>query len=290
MGKSWLITTLAFNLLNSCRHPGAAKAGLESLRTFVGENLINQARRKRIQGRISYNHAVDRKSKLPNLEEHKTIQINWVDPDGNCQIPPTSFNTPPPRSKSDRKLNHESWSGDESIRRFCRYVQSNDDAGLSASFQALDRLKCWPEALDALKKGRRPNVEKGKKMLSLWNTYGLHSIPTQLRNDLPRLVDLLDYLLPPYTGPAMTLYRGELELRHTEETYGISWTPNEATARTFANRRLRVDGGVGVVLKVMATPEIIVVRVSDFFPWTLTLNEDEYIIDPRSVTGRVSVV
>jgi hypothetical protein len=72
--------------------------------------------------------------------------------------------------------------------------------------------------------------------------------------------------------------------------YGISWTPILDKAKQFADNRLLLDEGPGVALQIEATPNLIVVAVSDYFPWTLKLGENEYIVDPRLIQGKVSVV
>jgi hypothetical protein len=153
--------------------------------------------------------------------------------------------------------------------------------------RALDRLHCWREAVDQLMTGPSPNKAKGCALLSFWNTYGFHSIPRGLGNDLPHVVDALKYLLPPYTGQGLTLYRGELESRHTTGVYGISWTPRLEKAKDFADNRAPDEG---VVLQIDVTPSMIAVRVRDYFPWTLKLEEDEHIVDPRLLHGKVSIV
>jgi hypothetical protein len=137
--------------------------------------------------------------------------------------------------------------------------------------------------------GPSPNIAKGCALLLFWNIYGLHSIPKGLREDLPHLVGVFKYLLPQYTGEGLTLYRGELESRHTMSVYGISWTPVFEKAKQFADRRLP-DEGHGVVLKIEATPTMIVAAVRDYSEHTLTLGEDEYLVDPRLIKGNVSVV
>jgi hypothetical protein len=155
--------------------------------------------------------------------------------------------------------------------------------------RAFDRLDCWPEAIDQLVTGPSPNIAKGRALLSFWNTYGFLSIPRGLGGDLPHLVDAFKYLLPPYTGHGLTLYRGELESRHTMGVYGISWTPRLEKAKDLADIRLLTEGR-GVVLKIEATPNMIIVRVRDYFPWTVKLSENEYIVDPRLIQGKVSIV
>lgn len=155
--------------------------------------------------------------------------------------------------------------------------------------RAMNRLNCWREAVDRLITGPSPNLAKGRALLSFWNTYGLYSIPSGLREDMPHLVDAFRYLLPPYTGSGLTLYRGELDSRRAAGVYGIAWTPRLNTARVFANRRSS-DEGYGVVLRIEATPGLIAVAVRDYSPQTLVLDEDEYLVDPRLLKGSVSVI
>ena len=60
------------------------------------------------------------------------------------------------------------------------------------------------------------------------------------------------------------------------------------TAKRFARRR-EPDEGRGVVLKIEATPDMIVTALREHSQHTLTLAEDEYIVDPRKIKGKVSV-
>lgn len=71
--------------------------------------------------------------------------------------------------------------------------------------------------------------------------------------------------------------------------YGISWTPIFEQAKQFAHLR-GPDEGIGVVLKIEATPKVIVAAVRDYSEHTLKLGEDEYFVDPRLIRGKVSVV
>lgn len=188
-----------------------------------------------------------------------------------------------------RKHDDATWNEDQTIRRFCRYLQSRDGAGLEASMRALNRLDCWRRAVDQLLIGPSPNLAKGLALLSFWYTYGLHSIGRGLRQDLPHLVDAFKYLLPPYTGEGLTLYRGEVESRHIMGVYGISWRPIFEKAKQFADIR-SPDEGRGVVLKIEATPNMIVAAVKDYSQHTLALGENEYFVDPRMIHGKVRVV
>ncbi len=76
--------------------------------------------------------------------------------------------------------------------------------------------------------------------------------------------------------------------RYTAGVYGIAWTTLIDKARQFARRR-KPDEGRGVVLKIEAMPEMIVAALREHCQHTLTLEEDEYIVDPRKILGKVSV-
>lgn len=189
-----------------------------------------------------------------------------------------------------RQYDDADWNQDQTIRRFCKYLQSRNDTGLEAVVRALNRHDCWCRAVDRLRIGPSPNLAKGRALLSFWYTYGLHSIGRGLRDDLPHLVDAFKYLLPPYTGKGLTLYRGEVESRHAMGVYGISWTPIFEKAKQFADIRTSEEGR-GVVLKIEATPDMIVAAVKDYSSHTLALGENEYFVDPRRViNGKVCIV
>jgi hypothetical protein len=215
-----------------------------------------------------------------------SIQIVFVDPNGTKTNGPLTVL--PKKPGRIRKLDDAVWNQDQTSRRFCRYLESGDCTGLEATLRALNRLDCWRGAVDQLMTGPSPNIAKGCALLSFWNTFGLHSVPRGLRDDLPHLIDAFKYLLPPYTGEGLTLYRGELESRYRMGVYGISWTPIFEKAKQFADRR-SPDEGRGVVLKIEATPNMIVAAVKEFFKHTLTLGEDEYLVDPRLIQGKVFV-
>jgi len=177
----------------------------------------------------------------------------------------------------------------KTICEFATYLELRDRDGIEASIRAMNRLDCWCEAIDGLIVGPRPNVKRGRALLSFWNDYGLHSVPSGLRENLFHFVDALRYLLPPYAGAGLTLYRGELEARYSAGIGGISWTPMVEKAWEFANRRFP-DEGRGAVLMIEANPEMIVAAMRDHSNHTLTSGEDEYMVDPKAIQGRVVVV
>jgi hypothetical protein len=220
-------------------------------------------------------------------DEDGCLQVVFVDPNGRKTDGPLI--KLPQKLRRVRKLDDRAWNQEQTIRRFNMYLESEDTDGLESVLRALNRLDCWRMAVNQLMTGPSPNIMKGEALLSFWYTYGLHSIGRGLKGDLPHLIDAFRYLLPPYTGGGLTLYRGEVESRHVEGVYGISWTPIYEKARQFAFMR-SPDEGVGVVLKIEAAPELIVAAVRDYSEHTLSLGEDEYFVDPRLINGRVSVV
>jgi hypothetical protein len=214
------------------------------------------------------------------------IQVVFVDGEGN------SNNGLRIQLSAEKKLPaapyHKKWSRRTTIRKFMEMLTGTDGPNFEAVIQALNRHDCWRDALDQLQRAA-PDSRIGSALLSFWFTYGLCSIPRALKSDLAYPVDAFRCFLPPYPGPAVTLYRGELESRHEAGIYGISWTPRLEVARMFARRRWP-DEGRGVVLQLEATPDMIVAAVSDHSQHTLYLGEDEYLVDPRQVYGRISVI
>ena len=178
----------------------------------------------------------------------------------------------------------------DAIRRFREDVVTGDHHRLEETMRAVGRLECWAQATAHFSDGPEPDTEKAGVLLSFWFTYGLQSIPAGLKEDLVCLVDAFRKLLPPYRGVGSVLYRGELASRHAQGVYGISWTPNIEAAQRFSRRRSLLGEGAGVVLKIEASPNMIVAAVRDLSSHTLTLEEDEYILDPRRLVGKIHEV
>lgn len=218
----------------------------------------------------------------------KAIQIVFVDPSGTTT---SGFSIALPQKPARmRKFHTATWNQSQAIRSFCQHLQSRDTDGLKASMRALNRLDCWSRAVDSLTTGPSPNIAKGQALLSFWLDCGLYSIPRGLKKDMPHLFDAFKYLFPPYAGEGLTLYRGELESRHSKGVYGISWTPNVEIAKRLADRRQHLSEGRGVVLKIEATPNMIAIPVNDYSDRAATREEDEHLVDPRMIHGKVSVV
>jgi hypothetical protein len=184
-----------------------------------------------------------------------------------------------PRRDSD----DASWDKSRCIQEFRGFLEKRNDHGLEAAMRALDRLDCWHDALGQLLTDASPNEDLGRALQHFWISYGFH-IASSLKGD-SILVDAFKYLLPPYKGPTLRLYRGELRSRHLQRVYGISWTPKLGVATMFADRRCNAEG-LGVVLEIEATPDMVAAAPDEHSYW---LREEEYIIDTRLI-HRVRVI
>jgi len=208
------------------------------------------------------------------------ITVNFVGSNGET----TKSMVIAPSNGQPREFNEIVWDRKRTLEEFRRTLEARDDRGFEAVMRALDRLDCWVEALGQLREEPVPNERLGAALLSFWISYGFH-IAESLNGDLI-LVDVLKYLLPAYSGPGLRLYRGELAIRYQRVVYGISWTPELAVARMFADRRQHLGEGDGVVLQIDATPSMIVTGPGEH---TGYLGETEYVMDPRMIGDAIRV-
>jgi hypothetical protein len=219
------------------------------------------------------------------------ILINFVDPKTGASST-REFEFPGEQNrKGKRHPNSTLWNREQASTRFIWYLSRQKIDGLEIALDALIRLDYFGEALKQCKKGPRPNIGKVKTLLMLWNVRGLWSIPRALRENLWLFTDILRHFVPQYDGPGLTLYRGQCRGRHKNGVYGIAWTSRREIAEQFSKLR----DTPGVVVKMNASTDMIVLRVSDFISTSKTNEknlseyEDEFLICPRLLTGKVSV-
>ena len=148
---------------------------------------------------------------------------------------------------------------------------------------AMTRLDCWRQCFERV--AHEPHDQAlGDGLLSFWMAYGLCSVPCGLKDDIAVFADALRRHLPPYRGPGMTLYRGQLESRNLAGVYGIAWTSRRRVARDFAARQASLEQQQSVVLRIDAEPGRIVAPPTEGSLW---MDEHEYIIDPRGIQAVV---
>jgi hypothetical protein len=117
-------------------------------------------------------------------------------------------------------------------------------------------------------------------MLDEWCRNGEH-IRNEVGDDKV-LMTALRILLPSYSGPGLTLYRGDNAWNRRKRTYGLSWSTERNTARDYA----RSCTGGSVLLCTEAPPDAIISA-----PAFLNNGhgDDEYLVDRRLLL-RVTVL
>jgi hypothetical protein len=103
------------------------------------------------------------------------------------------------------------------------------------------------------------------------------------------LIDAYRRILPPYTGPARRLYRGDGGRNRRRRTYGLSWTTDVEVARSFARGIWRTSDGGSVLVETVAEPDAIVAAPAESEYESLHQGESEYIVDRRRL-GRVKLL
>jgi hypothetical protein len=97
-------------------------------------------------------------------------------------------------------------------------------------------------------------------------------------NDDRILIEGLRVLLPPYTGDARQLYRGDSMWNRRRRSYGLSWTTELEIARGFANNKQTSKGG-GVVLSTLA-PALAIISAPGLDHERFGA-KNEYLVDRR---------
>jgi hypothetical protein len=151
------------------------------------------------------------------------------------------------------------------------------------------RINCadngWKQVLQRLAKLDRVKPDMQRAWLQIHIHYGDH-VRLEVGDDL-LMIRALRVLLPPYRGPAVTLFRGDSFSNRCRRTYGLSWTSERAVAEDFANGDLRADiGGGSVLLQTLAPADAIICaphRLDNRY------GENEYLVDRRRL-GCVTVL
>lgn len=167
------------------------------------------------------------------------------------------------------------------VARFVRAVASADLRALGRTFEPLEHFCQWEAALREIACQPPPSMEVREAFLRVWGSVG-DALRSQVEDDLV-LLDGLRVLLPPYTGRAAVIYRGESAWAHTHGTYGPAWSLDESVADHHAQKGMcRHHEGGSVVLRTHAPAEAIIVER----PGTA---EAEVIVDRRKL-GRVEEI
>ena len=145
------------------------------------------------------------------------------------------------------------------VRDFAQAVRTGNAELCVQSIETLEERVPWrwPAVMRAVAKSPCASDEFRERLLALWVRCGDH-MRQEVGNDLV-LADGLRAMLPPYTGPAVTLYRGEGAQNRRRRTYGLSWSATAESARTFASSVMcRTSVGGSVLLETLAPTEAII--------------------------------
>jgi hypothetical protein len=128
--------------------------------------------------------------------------------------------------------------------------------------------------------GQLPSVCSASRdvFLAQWLLQG-DRLSREAGDDLA-LVRALRVVLPPYEGPGLRLWRGELALNQRHGTYGLSWTSHRQRAQAFAyGHRDEAVGGM-VLIEAKVGPNAIIAALALPGP---TKGELEYLVDRRQL-------
>ncbi|MGY0791839.1 hypothetical protein ACW7BJ_20930 [Azospirillum argentinense] len=160
-------------------------------------------------------------------------------------------------------------------KTFAEGFRDGDLQRVADALQVVEAECAWKAAFAACSRLPSVHPEARERFLEIWCRLG-DSLRLEVGDDQVLLAGLR-VLLPPYTGPGLTLYRGDTMWARRRRSYGPSWSSDAVVAESHARNRAHLRGGA-VVLKTDAPPEAIICA-----PALLTdsFNEAEYIVDRR---------
>jgi hypothetical protein len=210
-------------------------------------------------------------------EPPETLEVKFIAPGGKI-VGSQIIEIAKPALTPTRVYDHQCWSEAVAFDEFVAAIREPDGQGLSAAMKAFDRLQCWNAIwvrlshLDADERFR-------ESFRSRTAEFGYRF--RQSVRDLRVVIAAFRHLLPPYSGPSLHLYRGELASKHEARDYGFSWTTSVKVARMFTDRRIAVDNEPGILLETVAPVEAIISGPAPTSP----NREDEHIVDPGELKG-----
>jgi len=163
---------------------------------------------------------------------------------------------------------------------FIACIKSENAQGLPPCLEKLRKHEAFLLGFRAA--ARLENVSETVRMafLGIWEVHG-DALRGEIRQDVT-LIDGLWRLLPSYSGPQMTLFRGESARNRRYRTYGLSWTADKDVAEDFAEYAARHEVGGGVLLRCVAPATAIISAPAiqgDRY------GEQEYLVDRRRLTS-----
>jgi len=167
------------------------------------------------------------------------------------------------------------------VRNFVSGAASGDVRLMSASVEALSYAEDygggWKRALRAVCRLNKLPSETREAFLQMFLELG-----TRLRLDTDDdlvLSDGLRKLLPPYSGPAVKLFRGEGAMNRRHRRYGLSWSSDRSVALAYAETgNWRCSTGGSVLLATLAPRASIICAPALIYD---RYGEREFVVDRR---------
>lgn len=164
------------------------------------------------------------------------------------------------------------------MQEFVDAVRADDALRCANSLAGLECTGALGPAFRAIA-GLSASDDFRQRWLRIFKRYG-DLLRSNIDHDLS-LIDGLRVLLPSYSGPARTVYRGDGVPNRRRRTYGPSWTTDANVARGFAEIAARnyIEGGV--LLEAFAPAAAIICEPAIFTE--LFDDEQELIVDRRKL-------
>jgi hypothetical protein len=135
--------------------------------------------------------------------------------------------------------------------------------------------------------GERPiDPALGDALVRYWLTSGMQLGPA-MGNDIGLYAAALRRHVARYSGPGLTLLRGQLARHHLARRYGLSWTPDVKVAQMLAVRHGAGEGDA-VVLRADVRSDAIIIDLREY-PLAIARREPQLLVDPRML-GEIEVV
>jgi hypothetical protein len=176
---------------------------------------------------------------------------------------------------------HKRWERSV-LSGFVDAVSRGDFSEIGKHIEDLDTrvYNGWKRAFRRVAKLNQVEPRMQQAWLDTWINNGDH-IRQETGNDLV-LIHALRVLLPPYRGPAMTLYRGESMLNRRRRTYGACWSSDRDVAMAFAEGTMGQYAGGSVLLQTLAQPDAIICAPAHHGD---SREEAEYLVDRRRLSA-----
>ncbi len=136
----------------------------------------------------------------------------------------------------------------------------------------------WAQIIDTMA-GEDASLDLSEQFHTQWVTHGVR-IREQVADD-QMLATVLRRWLPPYSGTALSLFRGESADRFKAGRVGFCWTPKREVAEMFASGLNAVRPSGGVLLQAEVPAYAVIAGPGKHSQY---LGEFEYTIEPMKLS------